>query len=202
VITKALPTLLTKGAWFLLLLGLLSCNGQSESPEPVSGPEIRASALQLRAGEGLVYHGETPFSGSSVSHYPNDQLAERIHYLEGKKHGLSQKWFRDGTLSFEANLLDGKRDGAVKTWWKDGKIRSESHYKKGVAHGQQLQWYPSGAQFKEMNLVEGKEEGMQRAWRENGKIYNNYEARNGRIFGLKRANLCFELSNEIITKDS
>lgn len=44
--------------------------------------------------------------------------------------------------------------------------------------------------------MNGREEGMQKAWRENGKIYNNYEAKNGRIFGLKRANLCYELENE------
>ncbi|MEM7512572.1 MAG: toxin-antitoxin system YwqK family antitoxin, partial [Bacteroidota bacterium] len=48
------------------------------------------------------------------------------------------------------------------------------------------------------HLVGGKEEGLQQAWRENGKIYNNYEAKNGRIFGLKRANLSYELDNEII----
>ena len=33
---------------------------------------------------------------------------------------------------------------------------------------------------------------------QNGKIYNNYEAKNGRIFGLKRASLCFQLEDEIV----
>ncbi len=37
---------------------------------------------------------------------------------------------------------------------------------------------------------------MQRSWRENGQLYNNYEARDGRTFGLKRANLCFSLDDE------
>jgi antitoxin component YwqK of YwqJK toxin-antitoxin module len=49
-----------------------------------------------------------------------------------------------------------------------------------------------------MAIVNGQEEGMQKAWRENGKIYNNYEAKNGRIFGLKRASLCFQLEDEIV----
>ena len=49
-----------------------------------------------------------------------------------------------------------------------------------------------------MTIVNGREEGMQQAWRRNGKIYNNYEAKNGRIFGLKRANLCFQLEEEIV----
>jgi antitoxin component YwqK of YwqJK toxin-antitoxin module len=49
-----------------------------------------------------------------------------------------------------------------------------------------------------MNYRAGKEAGMQRAWRQNGKIYNNYEVKNGRIFGLKRANLCYGLDDEKI----
>jgi antitoxin component YwqK of YwqJK toxin-antitoxin module len=68
----------------------------------------------------------------------------------------------------------------------------------GVPHGIQKQWYQSGAKFKHLSLNHGIEEGLQQSWRENGKIYNNYEAKNGRIFGLKRANLCYELEEEII----
>jgi hypothetical protein len=45
-------------------------------------------------------------------------------------------------------------------------------------------------------LNKGKEEGLQQAWLENGKIYVNYEAKNGRIFGMNRANLCYKLKNE------
>ena len=48
----------------------------------------------------------------------------------------------------------------------------------------------------------GQEEGLQRAWRQNGKLYVNYEAKHGRIFGLKRASLCYELNDEnIVTND-
>ncbi|RMG79000.1 MAG: toxin-antitoxin system YwqK family antitoxin, partial [Bacteroidetes bacterium] len=76
---------------------------------------------------------------------------------------------------------------------------SLSNYENGIPHGVQMQWYSNGAKFKRINLVYGKEEGLQQSWRKNGKLYNNYEAKNGRIFGLKRANLCFQLDNENIT---
>ncbi len=33
---------------------------------------------------------------------------------------------------------------------------------------------------------------------ENGKLYANYEAIDGRVYGLKRANLCFDLNDETI----
>ena len=44
----------------------------------------------------------------------------------------------------------------------------------------------------------GKEEGIQQAFRKNGDLYANYEAKNGRIFGLKKASLCFGLENQKI----
>ena len=101
-------------------------------------------------------------------------------------------------MSFEANYSNGKLDGTSKTFWKDGTPRSTSFFIEGITHSTQLQWYKSGQLFKEMNYNMGVEEGMQKAWRENGAIYNNYEAKNGRIFGLKRANLCYELEDEIV----
>lgn len=44
----------------------------------------------------------------------------------------------------------------------------------------------------------GKEEGMQQAFRKNGDLFVNYEARNGRIFGMKKAALCFGIEDKNI----
>ncbi len=38
--------------------------------------------------------------------------------------------------------------------------------------------------------------GLQQAWLKNEKMYVNYEAKNGRIFGMRRANSCYKLENE------
>ena len=182
-----------------LYLLLFSCS-QSSNQVSTAIPtiEIMQEALTLHANEGLFYHLDNPFSGYAIEYYPNDILAKRIAYIEGKKEGLYQKWFSNGKLSFEANYVMGRKHGTSKTWWKNGALRSQSQHKMGIANGQQRQWYKSGQLFKSMNIVDGKEEGIQQAWRENGKIYNNYEAKNGRIFGLKRASLCYELEEEIV----
>lgn len=160
--------------------------------------EINKDLLALNPVQGLVYFQNKPFTGTSISFYPNGIKATSIDYFEGKKHGLDQKWFTDGLLSYESNYVNGKKHGSTKSWWANGNLRSQSFAKKGISNGLHQQWYKSGAKFKVMNIVNGKEEGLQQSWRENGKIYNNYEARDGRIFGLKRANLCYELDNEII----
>jgi antitoxin component YwqK of YwqJK toxin-antitoxin module len=66
----------------------------------------------------------------------------------------------------------------------------------GQRHGLQKIWFLNGQLAKRKNLNEGKEEGLQQAWLENGTLYVNYEAKNGRIFGMNRANLCYKLKNE------
>ncbi|WP_323787984.1 toxin-antitoxin system YwqK family antitoxin [Psychroserpens sp.] len=157
---------------------------------------VNKSALELKSNLGLMYYQNQPFNGTSVTHYNGIVKAESIQYSHGKRHGLYQKWFPNGALSFEAHYVNGLQEGKAKSWWKNGNLRSEANYKGGIVNGIQKQWYKSGAKFKEMSIVNGQEEGLQKAWRENGKIYNNYEAKNGRIFGLKRASLCYELEDE------
>ncbi|EPR68296.1 hypothetical protein [Cyclobacterium qasimii] len=44
----------------------------------------------------------------------------------------------------------------------------------------------------------GREEGLQQAFRKNGELFANYEAKDGRIFGLKRAVLCVGLEDEVV----
>lgn len=159
---------------------------------------VAENALHLNPQVGLVFYEGEPFNGEAIRYYENGNKAASTIYQKGKKQGVARKWFIHGELSYEAQYQNGKKQGITKTWWKNTKLRSLSNYEKGIAHGLQLQWYFSGAKFKRINLNHGIEQGLQQSWRENGKIYNNYEAVNGRIFGLKRANLCYELDNEII----
>lgn len=187
---------------FLAGLFLQACQGdnlakviQKQSSHSIL---ISSDSIILKANQGLFYYQNKPFTGTSISYYPNGNPATKIQFLNGKKEGLYQKFYPNKGISFEANYKNGRQNGTIKTWWKDGILRSEANKKNGVVEGLQTQWYASGAKFKEMNYVNGKEEGLQKAWRENGKIYNNYEAKNGRIFGLKRASLCYELEDEIV----
>ncbi len=218
--TKIVRNILLVGSSLLLLSALTIACGQQNNrvninnTNPISssigykanpGKEVAAHSLKLNPSKGLVYllnQKNQPFTGTSISHYPNGEKAATIEYIKGKKHGKYYKWFTDGTKSFEANYINGKQDGKTETWWKNGNKRSTSNYENGVPNGIQQQWYKSGAKFKKMNLINGREEGLQQSWRENGKLYNNYEARNGRIFGLKRAALCYELDQEVVQFDS
>ena len=82
--------------------------------------------------------------------------------------------------------------------WPNGLKSSESNYEFGILNGVQKRWHSNGQLARKTQLIVGKEEGMQQAWLPNGKIYVNYQAKNGRIFGLKKSVLCYELDNEVV----
>lgn len=140
------------------------------------------------------------YSGYAVEFYQDRSLKEKFGILDGKKQNEAIQWYSDGHLKRLTNYYKGKPNGDKKSWSSDSLHTLLSHFKYvfGQAHGEQTKWYPTGELFKKLSLNMGKEEGIQQAWRKNGKLYVNYEARNGRIFGLKRANLCYELTNERI----
>ncbi len=185
-------------ALLLCLVFIWACNEENPALESVLNESefVHHDSLTLLVTKGIYVNHNVPFTGKAFTTYSNGQMASVTTFENGKKHGTDQKWFRDGTLSYEAFYDQGKKDSINRTWWKNGNLRSESQFKQGVADGAQWQWYKSGSKFKKRQLANGREEGIQQSWRENGKLYNNYEAKNGRIFGLKRASLCYELDNE------
>lgn len=187
----------------MVLLLLSSCKTDSNHVVKTTEKlEIDKAILELRPNEGLMYYNNEPFTGFSVISYSNGLTAEKIEYLNGLRHGLYEKWFRDGTLSFQSRYENGLQHGKTISWWNNAHKRSQSNFENGVAQGAQFQWYTNGSIFKEIHLVDGREQGMQKSYRQNGKLYNNYEAKNGRIFGLKKATLCFSLENQEVVTDT
>nr|WP_298999024.1 toxin-antitoxin system YwqK family antitoxin [uncultured Allomuricauda sp.] len=142
----------------------------------------------------------TPYSGFAISHYPNNTLKEKFGIFEGKKQNTFIQWYPDGHLKNLATYHRGKLHGEKKIWSDQPVHLLIAHYNyyKGKPHGKQTKWYPTGELFKKMNLNQGKEEGIQQAFRKNGVLYANYEAKAGRIFGMKKAKLCYSLEGENI----
>jgi len=156
--------------------------------------------------DNLIYHNHSSiwtldkkvYSGYVESYYPDGSVKQRFGVYNGLKQGESLDWFEDGHLKFSSYYHQGKLHNVKKVWYgnADHQLASELNYHLGTLNGLQLKWYPTGEIYKRMNMNMGIEEGMQQAYRKNGVLYANYEAREGRAFGLKRASLCFELENE------
>jgi len=205
-----------KFRFFLILFltaGLFSCKksvlntkkiiskNSTEKQIIITDVEVLKREIILNQIKGTWYYKEVPFSGYAVKYYPNDTLAEKTGFFKGKREGVSKKWSEKGQLRLQLNFNNNRFEGTYKTWWENGVLAEESTYVKGIMQGVQKKWYPTGVLSKLRNIVDGKENGKQQAWLENGKLYVNYEKKNGRIFGLKRANSCYKLENEkVITK--
>ena len=138
------------------------------------------------------------FSGYVEQYYTNRSIKQSIGVLNGKRQKQTHVWFPDGHLKEVSNYHKGKLHGVKKIWTanKEHTLVAHLNYYLGKAHGLQTQWYPTGELYKKMNFNKGMEEGIQQAYRKNGALYANYEARKGRIFGLKKSKLCFGLTDK------
>lgn len=199
----------------ILILGvfLISCSEKRTStiPPPINSvntfledvPDkiIDKSKLFYDTKKSLWTLNDQVYSGYVVSFYPDSTtLKERFGILKGRKQNQAIHWYPDGHYKYIVNYHKGKQHGDKKSWSPDSLHILVSHFKYvyGKPHGEQKKWYPTGELFKTINLNMGKEEGIQQAFRKNGDLFANYEAREGRIFGLKRAALCFSLEDESV----
>jgi len=195
---------------FLLVASIFftNCNTKSNNKlalDVISISEIKNNVvdrkhIKLNSTNGQWFYKGQPFNGYSVLYHDNDSLAEKTGFFNGKREGKSYTYFSDGTLKKEALYKKNKLDGVKLNYFKNGVLASESNYVNGKKHGVQKIWFINGQLAKKRNLNLGIEEGLQQAWLENGSLYVNYEAKNGRIFGMLRANSCYKLEDEKVVK--
>ncbi|WP_339752656.1 membrane-binding protein [Algoriphagus aquimarinus] len=197
----------------LLILGLCLIGCSEKKTLPIYSPPnpvetlseipdivVDISELLYDTKTSIWTLNEQLFSGYAVSFYPDGTPKEKIGILKGRKQNQAITWYADGHYKDIATYHQGKLNGDKKNWSPDPAhiLESHLHYVSGKPHGEQKKWYPSGEVFKILHLNMGKEEGLQQAFRENGALFANYEAREGRIFGLKKTALCYGLEDENI----
>ncbi len=200
--------------FFYLLIVFTACNKKTNVPKQdfatinnkkeivvINPLEVEKDSLILDGNKGVWYYKNKPFSGFAVRFFKDQNIQEKIGFYNGKKEGVAKLWFANGNLKLESHYTKNKLIGSYKSWWENGVLASEIYYKEGKKHGVEKRWYPTGVLAKERNLVNGFEEGLQKAWLQNGKLYVNYEAKNGRIFGMRRANSCYQLENEVVIRN-
>ncbi|WP_025743524.1 toxin-antitoxin system YwqK family antitoxin [Aquimarina pacifica] len=197
---------------FILGVCILSCTKKT-APKTVSSANtvavnvlsdipdktVNKSELYYNRKKSIWTLDDQLYSGYAVTFYEDStSVKEKFGILNGKKQNQAIEWYSDGHYKRITDYNKGKPHGDKKTWSPDSLHVLVSHFKyvSGKVHGEQKKWYPTGELFKKMNFNMGKEEGMQQAFRKNGDLYANYEARKGRIFGLKKASLCYSLNGE------
>jgi hypothetical protein len=98
---------------------------------------------------GLLYlaSSEQPFSGRilTIDTGENGEYVQSDEqWRDGRKHGVSAKWFSNGVKMFERNYKDGKWHGTVTRWWPNGQKMYVRGYTNGVRHGKEVTWRSDG----------------------------------------------------------
>ena len=201
-ITRVLRAVSTRAIVLLGLLGLLVLSGSKKDEIQVDfkvpDVNIPKAWLKLDQNDGKWYYKGQAYNGYAFVCHGNGAFRELTGYINGKRQGPAFKWFEDGSLSSQKNYNANRLEGIAKTWWPNGVQSTASKYQNRQRHGTQIKWYANGQMAQRRSFNRGKEEGLQQAWLPTGKLYANYEAKNGRIFGLKKASLCYGLEDEKI----
>ena len=187
---------------------LMACQVRDTEPQSISIQEPKEIPIQEYDWNQVYFDNQTSLwylksdsallSGWIVKKQSNDSIELKFCLFKGEKDGILEAFYLNGQLKYLEHYRNNKLHGEVKRWTLENgyQLQAQLKYQDGKLHGEQKKWFPTGELHKLMHMKEGKEDGLQQAFRKNGVLYANYEARNGRTFGMKRSNLCYELDNE------
>lgn len=188
-----------------ILLFLISCRETGKFPQQklqktairhvIPDRVVRYGDSLLHIVNGVWYEGGQPYSGMIESYFSDGMLQARQTYYEGKEEGFRNTYYANGFPESVRYYRDGEKDSVHRGWWPNGQIRYEYHFQMGNYEGDWKEWYASGVLMKYIIYHEGKEQSG-KGWRENGKPYMSFVRRDGRLYGLINANLCYSLRNE------
>jgi len=118
-------------------------------------------------------------------HYPN--IESRIYlienFLEGKKEGIEQRFFEDGS-SVSQEWENDRLHGKWEEWFGNGQKEIEKTYVDGKLNGQQYEWYKNGKLKFEESFSKGVQTGEKNKFLENGKLKRNQPYKDGKVEGI------------------
>lgn len=128
------------------------------SSKQVQQEGLSKDAYQVSASEfdeffayryGLLYQkfSDTPFSGRVVTAEEGEEgdfVSLDEGWVDGKKHGVSTRWFSNGIKMYERNYNGGKWHGTVTRWWPNGQKMYVRAYTEGKRHGKEATWRSDG----------------------------------------------------------
>ena len=74
-----------------------------------------------------------------------DYVSADESWKEGKKDGISSRWFSNGVKMYERNYSEGRWHGTVTRWWPNGQKMYVRAYTNGTRHGKEATWRSDGS---------------------------------------------------------
>jgi hypothetical protein len=99
---------------------------------------------------GLLYQkfNDRPFTGRILTienGEGGDYVSADESWKEGKKDGISSRWFSNGVKMYERNYSEGRWHGTVTRWWPNGQKMYVRAYTNGTRHGKEATWRSDGS---------------------------------------------------------
>ena len=143
-----------------------STSGKKQT-QPVAEEEIvRLGLLFYRKGT----KKPKPFTGSSIKSYEDGVIEKETKYVDGKRHGISTRYNKDGSKNYEMSFKEDKFDGDTVQYYENGNKRHVTPYIGGKRHGMATSYYSEGGKMYEVPYVHGIRQGMNREYYKNGQI--------------------------------
>jgi antitoxin component YwqK of YwqJK toxin-antitoxin module len=100
-----------------------------------------------------------PKNGVYVRYHPKSNNKEvEYTFVDGKRHGIYQRWYENGLLMYKCNYVDGLMDGLFQDWLYDGSKHIECNYVMDKLQGSYKKWDNIGNLINDTFYVGGIEQ--------------------------------------------
>jgi antitoxin component YwqK of YwqJK toxin-antitoxin module len=117
-------------------------------------------------------------------------LLEGSAVLVGAPDRVVHVFGSDGRVIAQTAFRDGRKVGRQDALWPDGSLKSRAYFDGDILIGTARAWHANGRTAEVKRYVDGRPRGLQQAWTDRGELFLNFDARNGRNFGLVNAKPC------------
>jgi antitoxin component YwqK of YwqJK toxin-antitoxin module len=109
------------------------------------GPkDVPYKNLVTRQGITYEINAETPFTGSGVWYWSDNQLASKQNYKDGEPEGLWEHYYKNGQLKDNGNFKDGVWEGLWEYYYENGQVQANYNFKEGLRDGLLERYYENG----------------------------------------------------------
>jgi len=93
-------------------------------------------------------------NGVVQQYYKDNQLATKISFKDGKKHGKAYMYHSNGNVAKLATFENGIPNGMAATYYSNGQLQKQGSYTNGEILGELKTYYESGKLQSEVNISE------------------------------------------------
>lgn len=114
-----------------------------------------------------LFSGVYQYSANNVG----EKLIVKTEYLRGMKNGVEMEWLGSFKIPREASVYNrGRRHGVFERWFRNGNVEEKSLYRAGKLNGLKIEWWKNGKIKEVGEYSHGFKNGIVVDWNENGNL--------------------------------